>query len=311
MMRCSPPQRCANLTMSNINWRHLYCVSTLFAPLLLALPVASHGAIYSVIKKVTLADDKYTYIYDFSILQWDYADATPNPCYGSESCYVAISHVHTKAKKSGKTVTQWSVRGTPCLASAQTMGELGLCLKTSPSDINGGYSPYLVNVRLSLPYNGKTEHSGPAIKSECVSLFWSTKFIDMDSGASLLPGSVCGLAPPPSGRCSMQDSITLDHGYLAMERVDGSVARQQISISCSERIKAKLFLAGLIDNRLPMGGGIESTLKINDTLLANTGVSVPLKKGATPLTITSTLSTTGHPAGGEHTGQGVLILTME
>ena len=284
-------------------------ISTLFALLLLALPLASYSEIYSIIKKVTKSDETYTY--DYSIIQWDYDDIKPNPCYGSTSCYVAISHVHTRAGTSGITVAQWSVGGTPCLKSAKTLGELGRCLKISPSDIKGTHPPYLINVRLVIPFSGETYHSGVTAKSECVGLFWATKRIDIDTGATLIPGSVCGLAPPPSGRCSMQDSITLDHGHLSMDNVAGNVALQQVALSCSEPIKGKLFLAGLTGSTLSVGEGIKSTIEIEGTSLGSAGVSVPLKKGVNPLKITSTLSTVGKPAEGEHTGQGVLILTLE
>lgn len=294
--------------MINSNHRHQYSASVFTLMLLLASSLSARGAIFSIINKVISDDDLYRYSY--SITRWDEDDATPNPCYGLTRCYVALSHRHTSSGGSGNTVTAWSAGGVPCLTRSKTIGELGQCLKTTASNITGTGYPYLSGVLLSTPYNGETVHGGNVLYPECVGLFWSTRWMDLDNAGRLLPGSVCGLAPPPSGRCAMQDAILLDHGSLVTESVAGSVAQQQISIDCGQATNGKLFLQGLADGRLPVGEDIESTISLNGTPLTNAGLFIPLKKGANPLTITSTLYATGKLIEGERTGQGILILTL-
>ncbi|WP_164057809.1 hypothetical protein, partial [Serratia marcescens] len=284
-------------------------IKLVFTLLLLMLAVPSHCAIYSEINKAEKTSDLIKYWYTIS--EWDYEDSTPNPCYGLTSCYVAISHRHNTAGGPGNTVTSWSANGVKCISSSKNIGELGVCLKDSPSNIKGTNYPWAIGIHLTIPFSGDTVHGGAIVYPECVGMFWSTTPIKMDSPGSLLPGSVCGLAPAPTGNCGMPDSIMLDHGSVPNNSIDGSKAVQQITIDCNNPLSGRLFLQGLTKGKLPVGGGIYSTISLNNLILNESGVKIPLVGGANPLLITSTLSTSGQISGGEHVGHGVLILTLD
>lgn len=281
-----------------------------FTLLLLMLAAPSHSAIFSKITKSTSSGGDSTYYYVIS--SWDYADATPNPCFGLPVCYVGISHRHTLSGRNGATVTVWSSKGVPCVSSSATIGELGKCVAAFPSNIKGSSTSGTAGVRLVTPYSGMTGHIGNSVIQECVGIFWATSTMTEDNNVgTLLPGSVCGIAPPPAGACGMPDAIMLDHGSLAADDVQDHVAQQQISIDCNKSIDGRLYLQGGVSNgKLPLGGGITSTIALNGSTLTDAGMLIPLKVGANPLMITSTLSTSGKITTGEHTGQGVLILTL-
>lgn len=278
-----------------------------FTLLLLMLSVQSQAAIFSKITKSSTSSGNSTYNYIIS--SWDYADETPNPCYKLPVCYIAISHRHNDLGGGGYPTTVWTSKGVPCVSTSQNIGELGECLATFPSN-RKGEDHGEVGVRLVTPYSGTAGHSGSTILQECVGIFWSTALPSGAFGGNLLPGSVCGIAPPPVGACGMPDAIMLDHGSLAADSIEGNVAQQNIFIDCNKPIDGRLFLEGINNGSLALGSGISSTIKLNGTPLDSTGVNIPLKTGANLMNITSTLTSSGKPVEGEHIGQGVLILAL-
>ncbi len=279
-----------------------------FFLLLFIMPACfcAHSAIYSYITKSSTENQKVTY--DFVIQQWDKDDATPNPCYNQSQCYIMISHRHTENGLGGAFLTAWSSK-IPCVASSKTIGELGQCVAQQPSNVAGNDGNFPPGIQLMLPFTGNAHHVGDTITQECVGLFWGHT---ADYGSAPLPGSVCGIAPPPIGACGMPDEITLDHGDLPKREVDGNIKTKQITIDCNQKVAAKFYLQGLKNGKLPMDdSALVSTISLNDTALDENGLGIDLQTGNNLVNISSTLSVSGDVSGGSHTGQGILILALQ
>lgn len=63
----------------------------------------------------------------------------------------------------------------------------------------------------------KAVHRGvdPSLLQECVGLFYQEESSGIAKSGRLLPGSSCGIAPPPVGACQIIDgSVNLDYGEI-------------------------------------------------------------------------------------------------
>lgn len=162
---------------------------------------------------------------------------------------------------------------------------------------------------LSIPLTGTVIHIGQSLTEECVGLF-SGEMLATET--TLLPGSVCGIAPPPTGGCTLPESVTLDHGTLSTNNISGNTISQEITIECTKQIDGRPYIEGLDDGVLDLGdNSIYSTLSINNTKVTDRGVAVNLLIGENSLQIKSTLSVNGTPSAGSHLGQGIMILALE
>ncbi|HGM6401961.1 TPA: hypothetical protein ACKP77_004447 [Serratia marcescens] len=65
---------------------------------------------------------------------------------------------------------------------------------------DGEFSRFYQSIKVLL-IKGSTFHVGKAITQECVGLFYNNRsgYGDDDSNAIMMPGSICGIAPPPVG----------------------------------------------------------------------------------------------------------------
>lgn len=238
--------------------------------------------------------------YNYSIDVWT-DDPTPNPCFGDDRCYISINHRHYSDGRGGDATEYWYSRDEPCIETAATMTDLRECLQGKVSN-NG--------VPFNLPMTGIARHSGGSSRvEECVGLFWSSRKHDH---GTLLPGSVCGLAPPPVGACSLPSSINLDHGNLSESAIQNSTATQSLLIDCNRELLGQLFIEGLSNGKLIMDdGSITSILSIEGDNIGESGKAVDLVTGQNTLEIKSTLQLTGKPTAGKHQGQAILILALQ
>lgn len=258
-----------------------------------------HNSYATIFSHITDAEATYGggVDYSFSIDSWE-PDANPaaNPCYENTSCVVGVSHRHN-ADGSGNYIipsARWSAMKVPCISQAQDMNELRECLLK-----NG----------LSIPLTGTLTHVGDSLTEECVGLFSGGL---LSTEATALPGSICGIAPPPTGGCTLPESVTLDHGTLSSNNISGNTISKEITIECTKEIDGRLYVEGLDNGVLDLGdSSIYSTLSINNTNVTNSGVAVDLIIGNNSLQIKSTLSVNGTPSVGTHQGQGVMILALE
>jgi hypothetical protein len=256
--------------------------------------------IYSYISKSS--GTKTNAKYEFVIASWDDVDYNSNPCYGLKRCVIGVNHLHDYNHRGGvATVTPKVAVGSstaPDLLTVRTMGEVGRIFKRF----------------YSLPIYGSTYHKGSMITNECVGIFWSGKSatnINVSS-AELVTGSVCGIAPPPIGVCSIsEERIVLNHGSLTGDSLQGNVARGSLFVVCSQPTSVALTIRVDNNSRLSLGNntGVYSTLRINDKPGVSGYQFVALSSGAT-IPITSTLGVNGAVKPGNYSGQTVAILAV-
>lgn len=249
----------------------------------------------------------YCYEYNFTIADWDEDDSTPNPCYGLSACTIFIGHRHNAAGTSGSRANRsWGAGTYPFIITSETMGELAKEFKSI----------------FSLPYSSSTRHSGSTVATEeCVGIFYAAgKNLGTNSsevndssftGYPLLPGSICGAAPAPSGSCDFdQDVLTLDHGTLTRQELEGHEVSETVSINCTSSQTLKLFIYSADNVQLRDDGSLYSELYMNDNVLGTNGFTLDVAEQEN-VTVKSVLRTNGSVAAGEFSGSTVMLITVE
>lgn len=270
------------------------------------------AAIYSTIDKVEISGIIYKEThYTYTIRAWDYDDGAPNPCYKLPYCTIALSHRHFSDGRSGSIQTGWRGSKTPCILSSRTIGELGICLRDNPSSFGASDEGSESGVRLRIPYVGITDHTGGAVTQECVGIFYAPNAVSSSAQKLLmLPGSVCGIAPPPAGACKMADNLEINHGVLDVTEVNGASAESILNIDCNQNIPAKIYLDNT-EGTISLSDDIKSVITANGVSVKD-GAKVNLAQGANSIKIRSQLAVSSSPiSGGEFQGNGVLILTLQ
>lgn len=253
------------------------------------------------------ASATYCYEYNFTIADWDEKDSTPNPCYGLTACTIFIGHRHNAAGTSGsRTNRSWATGTYSFLTTAETMGELAKSFKSI----------------FSLPYSSSTRHSGSTVATEeCVGIFYAagknlgtnTSEVNNSSftGYPLLPGSICGAAPAPSGSCDFnQDVLNLNHGTLTRQELEGHEVSETVSINCTTSQTLKLFIYSADNVQLRDDGSLYSELYMNGNVLGTAGFTLDVAEQEN-VTVKSVLRTNGSVAAGEFSGSTVMLITVE
>ncbi|WP_437749984.1 MrpH family fimbial adhesin (plasmid) [Enterobacter mori] len=287
----------------------------IFATILLSGLTFSHvtsASIWSWIDQITTNDCTsgltYCYNYHYTISAWDDIDSTPNPCYGLTACTIFLSHRHFANGTSGnQTLYSMDAANNPELLTAETMGSLGDVVKSV----------------ISLPYSGIARHTSndTTPTEECVGIFYAsgrnlgnTTSETQNSaygGYPILPGSICGAAPPPSGSCDFtQDSVMLDHGTLSRRELEGHEVTEQVNLTCTTSQTLKLYIYAADKVQLRDDGSLYSELYLNNTILGTEGFTIDVNENAV-VDVKSTLRTNGTPESGEFSGSTIMLITVE
>ncbi|HGM6909398.1 TPA: hypothetical protein ACKQDN_002360 [Serratia marcescens] len=169
----------------------------------------------------------------------------------------------------------------------------------------GQYFQYLRNQGISIlgQYEWQGSHHNP-VESFNVCLLVS-------SGAGLSSQSVAcsrrGIGVLPG--CSIQASeLSLNHGTLTADRVNGHRASADLTIICDGNGSARL-MAPNPEPKLPLApdGSLFTNITVGGKPLAE-GVVVNAGPGGTRVTLTSTLGSLGTPRTGQFSGSVVVIL---
>lgn len=275
----------------------------------LAFSQASSASIWTWIDSLATCSSTATYCYDYSftLADWDEEDSTPNPCYGLTACTIFVGHRHNAAGTSGpRTHRSWGAGVYPFLLTAETLGDLGKEMKAI----------------FPMPYSSTTRHSGSTVATEeCVGFFYAAgKNLGSNSsevnsttfeGYPLMPGSICGAAPAPSGSCDFdQDVLTLDHGTLSRKELEGHEVSENVSISCTTSQTLKLYIYSADKVELRDDGSLYSELYMNDNVLGTSGFTLDVE-AQDNVTVKSVLRTNGTPEAGEFSGSTIMLITVE
>ncbi len=270
---------------------------------LLLMSPSVFANIFSTIDSVRVSGRNPTqYDYVFTIHSWDTASQVKNPCLGAPYCNVQINHRHKIDGDGGDTTVNPQCKLTAAQGSnrAQTVGELGKL-----------YQQYC-----SLPRSGTTFHRSlqnqPPNFPECVGIFYSLS--KNQYGEDILkpmPGSQCGISPPPVGQCGVaNDNMVLDHQTVGPEDIinKSSQATVGMTLTCSQNLRIKMYLKS--GPTIPLGNsGIHSRLTVDGTSLDTYAISLNGNQPKT-VTITSTLEGQGTISEGAYSGSTTLILTF-
>ncbi|MBG3018304.1 MULTISPECIES: adhesin [Proteus] len=251
------------------------------------------ASIFSYITESTGTPSNATYTY--VIQRWDpETSGTLNPCYGWSTCYVTINHKHD-LDGSGGSAKQLITR----IEKLRTLAEVR--------------EEVLRNI--SFPLEGKTNHVGPALNSnqECVGLFYQPNSSGISPSGRLLPGSLCGIAPPPVGACKITEgAVNLNYGDIDEYSLEGAQRYQNINVTCNLAMKVMVIASGSDNGRvlLRSDNSLYADLFLDD-YPGETGsiINVPAG-GSVPVKVSSTLHTNGRVAPGYFSGSGSIILTM-
>ncbi len=254
------------------------------------------AAIYSYIKETT--GDNISATYYYVIDRWDEEDPNArNPCYGAKKCNLQLNHRHY-ASGGGGLVTKVIIAD---ITKYETMAEI---------------REEAMRV-FSIPYEGRithiAEHGEPPVQ-ECVGLFYGTQIQNnYDANARLLPGSICGIAPPPVGACKvLEDSLLIDYKELYANELDDASRSVDVNITCNLDVEVNVYAAG--------ADADEVVLRSDKSLLANLylndqpapkGIAVTVTKNdKATISLKSILKTNGKVEPGAFSGSGYLILTL-
>lgn len=131
------------------------------------------------------------------------------------------------------------------------------------------------------------------------------------NGYSMLPGSVCGVAPAPSGSCDFeQDVLTLDHGTISKNELEGHSVSETVSITCTSAKTLTLYIFDADKLDLKEDGSLYSELYINDSTLGAQGLTVDADEQLN-VDVKSVLHTNGSVTAGEFSGSTVMLITVE
>ena len=253
------------------------------------------------------ATQTYCYDYNFTIADWDEDDSTPNPCYGLSACTIFIGHRHDAAGTAGSGIVRaWGAGTYQFIIESETMGDLAKQIKAI----------------FSLPFSSTTNHKANTVAAEeCVGMFYAAgKNLGSNSSAvnetafqghPMMPGSICGTAPQPSGSCDFdQDVLTLDHGTLTRNELDGHEVSETVSINCTSSQTLKLYIYSADNVQLRDDGSLYSELYMNDNVLGTNGFTLDVAEQEN-VTVKSVLRTNGSVAAGEFSGSTVMLITVE
>lgn len=275
--------------------------------LLLLVGLSAQGGSLSYITKI---DDSgtgdYRYNIWFTIAYMDEDDPTPNPCYGSSFCHYRFT-IGVPNRRGGQysLIIFSRVYRLSDAKNLRTMGEIAANFKS----------------RLSFPISSVVTGTPSGIGSygfrgeaACFGLFRvTTNGGGIWGGQGIpAPGATCGIAPPPIGKCQLVGDITLDHGTVNSDRIDGNQATTTANLECSQAMSIKVTATGVgsTDVVLRADGSLTSSLQVNG-VAGKTGATVDvLANTKTPVKFTSVLKTKGTVAAGPFTGSGTAVLSI-
>lgn len=250
---------------------------------------------FSYITSITKPETRYHFVMEY----WHATETYPNPCAlvlpGKSRCYIQINHLH-KGKDTGGVADRapWRCR--------ENIADL-------PNE--KAVVDYLVNqCGLSFPYVGYSQHAGSVKTDECIGFFLTTSA--GGGSGKLVPNGVCGIAPPPAGKCAfVSDNLTLSHGVLDVAQVNNHEVTRQFSFTCNTDMPVRISSAQ-VDHYLDLNPdrSIRSFLTLNGSP-ASIGTEVnAIQNQYMTVDITSKLQTFGTPSLGNFSGTTTLVLSI-
>ncbi|MEY0162567.1 adhesin [Providencia rettgeri] len=238
--------------------------------------------------------------YKYVIARWDpELPTTRNPCFRWSKCYLTISHKHTAA-------------GTPGAATVELAEISRYEYMRDVQNIPG------VLAKATAPATQWAVHTGVRLQNnqECVGLFYQDR-TGVTSNGGLIPGSLCGIAPPPIGACKINNTIPdINFGSISEAELAGQSKQVNISVTCNLAMDVLVIATGVNVTNVRVNLRPDNSLYANLYLGGNdtpgeAGYRIHVPAGGTnSVTMKAVLGTNGRVQAGQFEGAAALILTV-
>ncbi|BBV06000.1 MULTISPECIES: MrpH family fimbial adhesin [Providencia] len=238
--------------------------------------------------------------YKYVIARWDpELPTTRNPCFRWSKCYLTISHKHTAA-------------GTPGAATVELAEISRYEYMRDVQNIPG------VLAKATAPATQWAVHTGVRLQNnqECVGLFYQDR-TGVTSNGGLIPGSLCGIAPPPIGACKINNTIPdINFGSISEAELAGQSKQVNISVTCNLAMDVLVIATGVNVTNGRVNLRPDNSLYANLYLGGNdtpgeAGYRIHVPAGGTnSVTMKAVLGTNGRVQAGQFEGAAALILTV-
>ncbi|MDH2377899.1 MULTISPECIES: adhesin [Providencia] len=238
--------------------------------------------------------------YKYVIARWDpELPTTRNPCFRWSKCYLTISHKHTAA-------------GTPGAATVELAEISKYEYMRDVQNIPG------VLAKATAPATQWAVHTGVRLQNnqECVGMFYQDR-TGVTSNGGLIPGSLCGIAPPPIGACKINNTIPdINFGSISEAELAGQSKQVNISVTCNLAMDVLVIATGVNVTNGRVNLRPDNSLYANLYLGGNdtpgeAGYRIHVPAGGTnSVTMKAVLGTNGRVQAGQFEGAAALILTV-
>ncbi len=250
----------------------------------------------------------------------DVNDQTQNPCF-KRTCIVNIG-VFTNFNKfpapyvGTALSTQWQTDLYPEMWNASTMGALykAITSKKVLNPIGVGHNVYgYPNWGYYCdPDNSPSlciiKNKWEAYSKVCYALVYQfTGSVYYNA----FPGQSCIGPTPPNNECNIDaGAVTLDHGQLSTDEVNGHKKKESVRLSCTYPANANISVVSNNASEkieLKADGSLFSTVTI-DGIPGITGKKINIPTGGVAIELESTLHTAGNVEEGPFSGNAILII---
>ncbi len=249
----------------------------------------------------------------------DVNDQTQNPCF-QRSCIVTIG-VFTNfnqflAPYVGTSLSPtWQATLYPEMNTAWTMGELyKIITKKVKNPIDVGFNArgypnfsYYCDPDYS-PSFCIIKKKWEAYSKLCYALVYQ---FSSSVYYNAFPGQSCIGPTPPNNECNIDaGAVTLDHGQLSTDEVNGHKKKESVRLSCTYPANADISVVSNNASEkieLKADGSLFSTVTI-DGVPGITGKKINIPTGGVAIDLESTLHTTGNVEEGPFSGNAILII---
>lgn len=268
-------------------------------PLWVGAVMASFPASASIFSYITASEGTPSNAtYWFTIERWDdYSDGVLNTCPYTR-CFVTINHKHTITGTPGTGVANSGVEVT----GLKTMKEVRQAFLRQHT----------------LPLSTTTVHVGPSLNQnqECVGLFFQpTNGNGFDERGMMIPGSLCGIAPPPVGACKIENtSLLINFGDVDEASLQGKSGSVNVRVTCNLSMDVLVIASGMNNGKVQLRSDDSLNAKLtlgSGYLPGENGYKISVPAGGTgSVNLNATLDVKGRVNPGPFSGSASLILTM-
>ncbi|MCK3863859.1 hypothetical protein [Pseudomonas sp. B329] len=239
-------------------------------------------------------------LHNFEVNNWSMNDPSPSPCEDPNATKNGKCHVTLAIRRNAGNANILYILGKPYTW-------------TVPSRRKSTMGTFLLDLMVQgfqIPFNGSVLDTQSVYTDETCIGFVAAPYEPGTIGAGNFFGH-CQRVKPPMLQCEINGDTTIDHKSLPDNALDGATASLQLNVQCKGQ--ASVTVSASRSNsygvQLRSDGSLYSKITLNGKDATN-GINLPVVAGqATPINVTSTLSTRGTVAPGGFSGSTVITVS--